>query len=425
MKIVIVGLGTGGFTALMAIKRTSEAEVTVIDEKGYLLHVCGLPYGLDGRYDLDILKHEMNPKMMNFNLVKAKAESIDSKKKVVIADGKEYAYDKLVLAPGASPFVPPIPGAEKALTVHKVEDTQKVMERSNNSKSAVVVGAGAVGLEAASVLKEKGLDVTIVELSDNVMGNSFDPEMSELIKQHCENAGIKLLLGTKVTSITDNVVETDKDNVQADLVIMATGIRPNLELPESAGLKMDKLVNVNDKMQSSDPDIYVVGDAVETFSMITKKPTHIWLATPAFRQGTIAGTNAAGGEASYKGGIGSFSTTVGKLEIAASGLTEQAAKDAGFDTASSKLKTKHIPPYFPGAEDVTLKLVADKKTRTLVGCQAIGKDASKKVDVLSLAIQQKIKVDDLDDLELTYCPPLSDIPDIILKTVDMLLRRIS
>ncbi len=438
-KIIIIGLGTGGFAAALAIKKTNrQAEIIIVDEKDFdLLHTCGLPFFLENKIkDIKHLKHNLSLEKMGIvQYKKHRAVKIDSRNKRVrirnLVNTNEYEleYNDLIISTGASPFMPPIPGnnLEGVFSLrdpNKAEEIKKLMKKA---KHAVVVGAGAIGLEAAYAFKEKGIKVTVVEMLPYALPKSIDEDTATILHEYLANEKIELMFSKKVEKIegsnkvTGVIVEGNK--IKADIVIMAAGVRPNVKLLKDTGVELEHFnVIVNDKMETNVKDIYAVGDIVQIKSAITGKPTLMQLATSAYKQGTIAGTNAAGGNLKYKGAAGTFVSVVGDIEIASTGLNTQSAKDAGFEIITGKAKGTSLPDWYPGGKALTVKIIVNKEGRILGG-QAIGAGAAERINVISTAICSGMNIKDLSNVELAYCPAVSQTYDVLMQAVDLAIRK--
>ena len=429
MKLVIVGLGTAGFAAALAARKTDRnCSITIIDEKSYdLMHPCGLPFYLEGRIkNIENLKHHLNLKQMNIEKVKDKAIGIDTKNKEVITENnKKIKYDKLVIATGASPFVPPIEGKELAYVVDSLESAEKIKKAAKKGKKACVIGAGAIGLETAFALNENGLDVSVADMLPSSFPRAIDPDMSAIIEEYLTNKKIRLLFNEKIKKIEKNKVITENKEIDADIVVLATGVKANIETAKKAGLKATEFgITINEKMQTSNKDVYSAGDCVQVNSLINNKPFAAQIATTAYKQGTIAGTNAVGGNLIYKGNLGTFVSVIGELEIAATGFNEFFAEQNGYNIVSAKAKSLTKPDWFPGGKEITVKILADKKTGKIIGGQAIGEGASHRINVLSAAIKAGFTLGDLSDLELVYCPGVSQHYDVLVMAADLGLRKL-
>ena len=334
----------------------------------------------------------------------------------------EEAYDKLILAPGAKPTQPRLPGVglSKVFTLRTVEDTFRLKEyiKEHNPKSAVLAGGGFIGLELAENMRELGMDVTIVEMAKQLMG-PFDSDMAAFIHAEVRKHGIKLALGTSVEGFEEknggvDVLLKDNGTLRADLVILAIGVTPDTALAKEAGLELGirGSIVVNDRMETSAPDIYAVGDAVQVKHLVSGQDALISLAGPANKQGRIAADNICGGDSRFLGAQGSSVIKVFDMTAASTGLNERAAKAAGFDTDKVILSPMSHAGYYPGGKVMTVKVVFEKETYRLLGAQIVGYEGvDKRIDVLATAMQAGLKGTQLKDLDLSYAPPYSSAKD--------------
>ena len=425
MKIVIIGLGTAGFAAALAIKKKDrKAGITFIDNKPYdLLHCCGLPYALEGKLKIGNLKHGIGAERMDIDVIsKAEVEDVDAKNKKITYNknnkNEDISYDKLIITTGASPFMP-IEGAKgNVFTLSSAEDAEAIEKAIKNAKTAAIIGAGAIGLETAYALNKRGLKVVVIEMLSSLFPRAIDKDMSEILEEYLEKQGIRLLLNKKIEKIGKNKLILKNQQIEADLIIAAAGVKPNIELAKKAGIKTEKGIVVNDKLECA-KDIYAAGDCIQTKSLINQDPYLAQTATTAYKQGTIAGINSVGGNEAYKGALSTFVSVIGDLEVAATGFNSHFAKDA----VSSKAKSKNKPEWFPGAADLTVKIIADKKGKIL-GAQAVGKDAAPRINIISTAIKSDMSLKELSEVELAYCPAVSQTYDVLQQAADLLIRRL-
>ncbi len=354
--------------------------------------------------------------------------SIDRAAKTVtvrdLETGREFAeaYDKLLLAPGAKPTQPKLPGAglDRVFTLRTVEDTLRIRRfvEQQRPRSAVLAGGGFISLELAENLREQGLEVTIVQRPKQLM-NPFDADMAALIHTELRTHGVRLALGHTVEGFAEaeggvQVLLQGEAPLQADMVILAIGVTPDSHLAAEAGLDLGikGTIAVNDHMQTSDPDIYAVGDAVQVQQFVTGQPAHIALAGPANKQGRIAADNIAGGDSRYTGAQGSSVIKVFTLTAAATGLNETAARKAGLDAEAVILSPMNHAGYYPGGRVMTMKAVFARDTGKLLGAQIVGADGvDKRIDVLATAIRAGMTAADLTELDLAYAPPYSSAKD--------------
>ena len=435
MKVVIVGGVAGGATAAARLRRLDEnAEIVVFERSGFVSYAnCGLPYYIGGVIEDEAELTLQTPESFyeRFRVVmKVRHEvlSIDRAAKTVtvrdLETGREFAeaYDKLLLAPGAKPTQPKLPGAglDRVFTLRTVEDTLRIRRfvEQQRPRSAVLAGGGFISLELAENLREQGLEVTIVQRPKQLM-NPFDADMAALIHTELRTHGVRLALGHTVEGFAEaeggvQVLLQGEAPLQADMVILAIGVTPDSHLAAEAGLDLGikGTIAVNDHMQTSDPDIYAVGDAVQVQQFVTGQPAHIALAGPANKQGRIAADNIAGGDSRYTGAQGSSVIKVFTLTAAATGLNETAARKAGLDVEAVILSPMNHAGYYPGGRVMTIKAVFARDTGKLLGAQIVGADGvDKRIDVLATAIRAGMTAADLTELDLAYAPPYSSAKD--------------
>ncbi|WP_339908646.1 FAD-dependent oxidoreductase [Symmachiella dynata] len=434
MKIVIVGGVAGGASAAARARRLSEDSEIVLVERGPDVSFanCGLPYYLGGtivdRQKLLVVTPERLEARMRLDVrVRSSVESIDRQAKTVrihdLESGRIYdeAYDKLILAPGAAPLRPPIPGIDSpgVFTLRNLQDTDRIKAMlDSNIQQAVVVGAGFIGLELVENLLQLGIDTTIVELQDQVLP-PFDKEMSTPLAEQLTRRGVKLLLGESAdrfeTTETGVVVHTKSGRaLPAQLVALGIGVRPENKLAVDAGLEVGPRggIQVNDSLQTSDPNIYAVGDAIEVQDFVSGEPTQIPLAGPANRQGRIAADNVFGREVRYRGTQGTAILGLFDQTAAMTGASEKSLQRSGIAFRKIYVHPANHAGYYPGAEQMTLKLLFDPESGRILGAQGIGgAGVDKRIDVLAIAIQAGMTVFDLEEVELAYAPQYGSAKD--------------
>ncbi len=438
--VVIVGGVAGGASAAARARRLSEDAEIIVFERGP--HVsfanCGLPYYVGGEIakEGELLLQTPESLRARFNLdvrVRSEAVAIDRAAKRVrvceLAGGREYeqTYDALILAPGASPIKPPLPGIERAghFTVRNIPDVQNIIQWLNEgaARNAVVVGGGYIGLEMAEQLKRRGLAVTVVEALPQVMA-ALDPEMASWLHQELRANRVELILNDPVAGFESPhngeaarasvVALKSGKRLPADVVVLGLGVRPDAALAKAAGLELGRTggIRVNDRMQTSDPSIYAVGDAVEVLDAVTQTPSLIPLAGPANRQGRIAADNIFGRNSRYHGTYGTAIVRVFKLAAGCTGANEKCLRKAGIPYEAVHLHPASHAGYYPGASSIALKLLFAPGTGKLLGAQAVGPDGvDKRLDVLATALKAGMTVHDLAELELAYAPPFGSAKD--------------
>ncbi|MBU0733019.1 MAG: FAD-dependent oxidoreductase [Proteobacteria bacterium] len=447
LEIVIIGLGAGGlYASKAALSFNRKCRVTFIEKRDFdQFSPCGLPFVIEGVVkDFEALKYNV-PEVKNrlIKLLHHEAVSVDHQKKIVRAvdlatsEEKAVSYDGLILATGASPITLPIPGAEEFLGrgihfVSDIENSRALLEaaRSSRKKHAVVVGAGAAGLEVAVALRRIGLDVAMTKRTPPPFPRNLDPEMGQTIVEHLESLGIRVLFGKGIDRINGSreveSVEIDGETIPCDIVVMAVGMRGNTKIAEGVGATTEKgLVKVNNRMETSVKGVYAIGDLVRTYSRIDRTPATMQLATSAYRQGMTAGINAAGGDTPYPGALNTFLTVVRGLEIASTGYTLQTAKDLGYDARAVSTRREIRPHYMPDVTDINLRVIVDADDGKILGAQAVGREgAGWRINLFALAIHGGMTLYDLQDAELSYNPPVSQMYDPVSQVAEVGLKRL-
>jgi len=433
-KIVIIGGVAGGATAAARLRRLDEhAEIIMFERGEYISFAnCGLPYHIGGtindREDLLLQTPESFHRRYNVDVrTRNEVLSIDRENKTVtvknIAADEIYTekYDKLILSPGGAPVKPPIEGIDsnRVFTLRNIADTDRIMDhiQQNHPKSAAVIGGGFIGVEMAENLKNAGLDVSIVEMSDQVIA-PLDIDMACDVHQYLRQKGVSLYLNNGVQKITDQngslIVEMQNGLLTADMVILAIGVKAESKLAKDAGLIIGERggIAVDSHMRTSDPDIYAVGDAVEVIDYITGQPAMIPLAGPANKQARIAADNICGGSSEYTGTQGSAVIKVFDMTVASTGINEKTARRGNFEYDKIFLWLPGHAGYYPGAKPMSMKVIFELKTGKILGAQIVGFDGvDKRCDVLAVAIRAGMTACDLTRLELCYAPPYSSAKD--------------
>ena len=435
MKVVIIGGVAGGATAAARIRRLDErADIVVFERSGYVSYAnCGLPYYIGGvigdpealtlqtpesffsRFRVDMrVRHEVTSIHPDRKTVRVR--NLDTGERF------EEGYDKLILSPGARPTQPRLPGVGlgKVFTLRTVEDTFRIKEHigAHHPKSAVLAGGGFIGLELAENLRQLGMAVTIVQRPRQLM-NPFDPDMAAFIHNEVRRHGIKLALGRTVEGFEErgggvDILLKDERPLHADMVVLAIGVTPDTALARDAGLKLGLKgsIVVNDRMETSVPDIYAVGDAVQVKHYVTGGDAVISLAGPANKQGRIAADNICGGDSRYLGSQGSSVIKVFGMTAASTGINEANAKKAGLAVDKVVLSPMSHAGYYPGGRVMTMKVLFEQGSFRLLGAQIVGcEGVDKRIDVLAAAIHAGVKATQLKDLDLAYAPPYSSAKD--------------
>jgi NADPH-dependent 2,4-dienoyl-CoA reductase/sulfur reductase-like enzyme/rhodanese-related sulfurtransferase len=436
MKLVIVGGVAGGASAAARARRLSEAAQIILFERGPEVSFanCGLPYYVGGEISereklLVVTPQQLRARFRLDVRTRTAVEAIDrSAKQVRVRDlstDREYAesYDKLILAPGAAPLRPPIPGIDlpDVFTLRNLQDVDHIKQAVDRGvKQVVVVGAGFIGLELVENFVRRGIATTVVELQDQVLP-PFDKEMTKPIAEHLAAKGVSVLLGESAEAfekVADGLIVKLKSGARlpARLVVLGVGVRPENELAVDAGLAVGSRggIRVNEQLQTTDPDIYAVGDAIEIQDFVMRVPTQIPLAGPANRQGRIAADHLFGRGARYRGTQGTAIVRVFEQTAAMTGAAEKTLQRAKRAHRKVYVHPTHHARYFPGAEAMTLKLLFDPDTGQVLGAQAVGgSGVDKRIDVLAVAIQAGMTVFDLEEMELAYSPQYGSAKDPI------------
>ena len=428
-KIVIVGGVAGGMSAATRLRRLDEtAEIVVLERSGHVSFAnCGLPYHVSGvikdraalllqtpeslaaRFGLDVrVRHEV-----------VAVHPAEQRVEVRDLDSDELYrldYDALILSPGATPVRPPLPGIERALTLRNIEDTDALVAASAAARRAVVIGGGFIGLELAENLVHKGLAVTVVEATDQVMA-PIDPELAALVHQRLRASGIDLRLGTSVSAIgEDEVVLSDGEQIPTDLVVAAIGVRPDSALASAAGLVVGERggIKVDDQFRTSDPKIYAIGDAVEKVDALDESATLVPLAQTANLQGRRVADVICGREGFGRPVLGTAIVGVFGLQVAATGWSEKRLRAAGRAYRAIHTHPNDHAGYYPGAAALALKLLVDPESDAILGAQGVGESGvDKRIDVIATAMTGGLLASELADLELAYAPQFGSAKDPI------------
>ena len=454
-KIVVIGgVAAGLKSAAKARRGDPKARITVI-ERGEIISygACGMPYYVAG--DVDAIESLMktpvgalrNPaffkNVKNIDvLVQTAATKIDRQAKTVqvknLASGEESTipYDQLVIATGASPVRPPLPGVNLGgiFTLWHPNDAVAVRKGLEKGlfKRAVIVGAGLVGMEMVEALKQWDIDVTVVEMQGQVFPAFLDPEIAGMVKKYCEEKGVKILTGEKVIRFVgeENIeaVETEKQSLPAELVILALGARPNVELAKEAGLNIGVTggILVDDRMRTSDSDIFAGGDCVENVNIVSGRKVFSPMGSTANKQGRVIGVNLCGGDERFRGVLNTVVVRVMDMNVGKTGLTEREAKEAGHEFISVLVAGHDRPHYMPGAKLISVRLIVDVATRKVLGMQGGGEgEIAKRVDVVASALTFGGTVNDLFDIDLSYAPPYNSPIDNVAVAANSAMNKLA
>ena len=444
-RIIVIGANAAGVDAASAArKKDRTAEITLVTEEktpGYSR--CGLPFVIGGQIpsfkDL-IVYPAAYFQMLKLNLkTETKATAINTKEKVVTVVDKSGAteslpYDSLVIATGADAFLPPIKGHEKQgiLSLRTLEDGEKILEAvQNGAKSAVIMGAGLIGLETGVAFIERGLKVTVVEMLPQILPAMLDADMAKLVHEHLQEKGMHVLTEKRVEEFLgdDKVtgIMAGGEKIEADLFLSAFGVRANTKLAVDAGIPLgeSRAIKTNGRMETDVKDVYAVGDCAESANSITYKPVCVQLGTVAVRHGKVAGANAAGAYSLFPGVLASAVTRLFETEAGVTGLTEAAAKRAGIEVVTGAISSKTKADYYPDALPVKVKLVVEKESQRLIGAQVVGgEEVTQRINALSFAIQKGMTVRELAKADTAYAPPLNETWDPMVLAAEMVLMRL-
>lgn len=444
-RIVIIGAHAAGIDAASAARKTDRtAEITLITEEeraGYSR--CGLPFVLGGQipsFNSLIVFPQAYFQMMKLDLrTETKVTGINTTNKTVDTTNKNgkaetIPYDSLIISTGASSFIPPIKGKEKQgiHSLRTLEDGERIDRAiKEGAKTAIIMGAGLIGLETAVAFHERGLKVTVVEMLPQVLPQMLDLEMAKMVQEMLEKRGIKVLLGKCVEEFLgkDKVtgIVASGEQINADLFMSAFGVRANTQLATNAGIALGetKSIKTNARMETSVKDVYAVGDCAETMSTITQKPSLPQLGTVAVREGKTAGINAAGGYALFTGTMVSAVTRLFDTDCGATGLTETAAQRFRLETVSGTISSKTKADYYPGALPIKIKLTVERESQRIVGAQIIGgEEVTQRINAISLAIQKQMSARDLAKADTAYAPPVCETWEPIVLAAEVVLMKL-
>ncbi|MFX0056097.1 MAG: NAD(P)/FAD-dependent oxidoreductase [Promethearchaeota archaeon] len=448
-NIAVIGCGAAGATAaLQARKFNRKVEISVFNTEPYSQYSrCGLPYTISGKVgdflDLVLMPPDNWGQLKIDSHLGVTVDKIDHGARELHfknAEGEdERKYDALIFATGAENADPPIKGLDRKRVygLRTLDDAKALASEVGKAKKAVVIGGGLVGMEAAEAFHEKGLDVTVVEFLPHCLLAMVDPDMAQIVEDHCREHGLKIIINTAAQEILGDESPTgvvlksretnEESTIDADFVVVATGVRPVTELAESIGVKTGPTRGIvaDERMKTNLDDVYACGDCVEHQEFITKTPMAGGLGTIAVRQGRVAGINAAGGDERFPGIVGAKVTKLFGLEIASTGLTEDMAKRLEVPIVKGSIKGSTKPPYFIGGKDIKVKTYFHKETGKLVGGQMVGlEDAAMRINVITLGIQHDINSVDLFDFENCYAPAICDTWDPIVESASAARRRL-
>lgn len=447
MRVVVIGSGAGGLTVASNIRKYSKKiELAVFTMENKVAYSqCAIPYVIGGDIDSfeEIVMHtpeyyrknginiitesEVVEVVSKENLIRYKQNCDDNSDKSHL---KTMNYDYLVIATGGSPFIPPVEGTalNGVFKVRTIEDGAKIKDWAKHCTKAVIVGAGAIGLELGYGLKQIGMEVSVTEMLPQVLPRSLDPDMAIKVQEYLESLNVHIILNNALTKILgkDNAEEVVVgETIDADLVILSTGVRPSVELAKQAGCTIgDMGVVVNERMQTSVSNIYSVGDCVEVHDGITGQKTLSPFGTTAVRQGKVAAKNLTGKHAIFRPVLNSVVSKIGELEVGAVGLTEIAAELNGIEVVIGKSQALTRARYYPGCKPIDTKIICGTDG-TILGCQIIAKETvAERVDTMALAIAKEVKCDEITEMEFSYAPPVSMVVDPIVLAAEDVIKKL-
>jgi len=432
-KILIIGGVAAGTSAAAQAKRVDpSSEIKIIQEENVVSYgSCGIPYVIEGVVEkfenLIIRSAEEFEEKSNIKIIlNTKATKIDPHKKIVhvkniiTKDEVSFNYDKLIIATGARAIKPPIKGidGQGVYLLRTYSDGVKLKENTENKKSCILIGAGLVGLEMAEAFRKKGLEVTIIEMTDRILPKMLNMKFAKILNQHLSENGISLRMGEKVQEIIDSdrgkIVKTDKGSISGDFVLVGVGVRPNSEIANDAGIKLGTAgaIKVDGHMQTNLKDIFAAGDCATAKNYITGKENYLPLGTTANKQGRVAGRNAAGENHMFRGIAGSAITKAFDLYVGKTGLNVEEAIQEGFEPIEKEIEGITRASYYPEKKPIWINLIADKNSRRVLGAQIVGSEFVKaRIDQIALALLLQAKIDDIAEFDWCYVPPASPVWD--------------
>ena len=444
-RIVIIGANAAGVEAASAArKKDRTAEITLItQEKTAGYSRCGLPFVIGGQIpsfkDLVVYPSAYFQMLKLILKNETKVTAINSKEKTITAIDKPgntetHQYDVLIIATGADAFMPPIKGREKQgiLSLRNLEDGEKILQVvQDGAKSAVIMGAGLIGLETGVALIERGLKVTVVEMLPQILPQMLDADMAKQVQEHLVEKGMSILTGKTVEEFLgdDKVIGivAGGEKIEADLFISAFGVRANTKLAVDAGIPLgeSRAIKTNARMETDIKDIYAIGDCAEAPNIITHRQTCAQLGTVAVRQGKVAGINSAGEYAQFAGVLGSAVTRLFEIEAGVTGLTEASAAKARIDVVTGAISSKTKADYYPDAKPVKVKLIVEKESQRIIGAQVVGgEEVTQRINAVSFAIQKQMTIRELAKADTAYAPPLNETWEPLVLAAEMVLMKL-
>jgi NADH oxidase (H2O2-forming) len=444
IRVIIIGANAAGVEAASAArKKDRTAEVTLVtQEKNAGYSRCGLPFVIGGQISCFhnlVVYAPAYFQMLKLNLrTETKATAINTKEKTVTITKEGIVevlpYDSLIIATGADSFMPPIKGKEKPgiLSLRTIEDGEKIDSAVKaGAKSAVIMGAGLIGLEVGVGLMERGLKVTVVEMLPQILPQLLDADMAKLVLEHLQEKGMIILTSKCVEEFLGEekvtAVIAGGEKIEADLFISAFGVRANTKLAVDAGIPLgeSRAIKTNGRMETDVKDVYAVGDCAESPNIITHKPMCAQLGTVAVRQGKVAGANAGGDYSQFSGVLASAVTRLFEIEAGNTGLTETSAARNRLEVVTGAISSKTKADYFPGAKPIKIKIVVEKESQRIVGGQVVGgEEVTQRINCLSFAIQKGMTVRELAKADTAYAPPLCETWEPMVLAAEMVLMKL-
>lgn len=450
MRIVVIGAGAAGTSAALEARKVSrEAEITVINGEGFPEYSrCGLPYAVSGEipeFERLVLHDEgwydkfgKVKLMLGTQVTELITDS--NRLKVKRGDGsvEELQYDSLIIATGSKPSMPPIQGLQKkgVFTLRTIGDGKNIMSAGGHGKRAVVVGAGLIGLELAEALHARGAKVTVIEFLPNVLLAMVDEDIAEVVKRRIEEEDVKLILNTKVDEVigkdkVEGVIATDvktneKVTTEADMLVLAAGIKPDTALAEKAGIALGpaKAIKVDKHMRTNFENVYGAGECTEYPDFVTGVSTRVGLGTVAVRQGKVAGINSAGGDATMEPLLNTRVTKLFGLEVGGVGPCTDAAIKAGVKIVTAKFRGSTLPEYMPGGKEISVKVMTNEEGK-LVGAQIVGEEqVAQRINVFAVAILKGMNVQEFSMLETCYAPPIAPTWDSMTISAEAAMKKL-
>ena len=443
MKVVIVGGGAGGISTASNIRKIDkDCEIVVLTRDDKVAYSpCAIPYVLSGTiksFDVIVMRTPEDYKKKDIDVItEVEVTAVDSDKKTVTYESgsksKTIKYDKLVLATGGNPFVPPMEGVDLdgVYQIRNIDDGKKVQEAMKDAKSAIVTGAGLIGIEIAFALMKQGINVTLSEMMPQIVPRSLDKDMSDILVKYLESEGINVVLGKPITKLVgEKKVEKacfgDEELIDADMVILATGVRAELDLARMAGCEVGRwAILVNDRMETSVEDVYAVGDCVESKDLILGFNTISQLGTTAVRESKTLARTICNKKSKFNPVLNSMVSKVGNLEFGAVGYTTSFAQQNRIRPVVQKVEALTRARYYPNAKPMDIKVICDGNG-TIIGCQIIAEErVAERIDTMTLAITEGLTCFDLSNMEFAYAPPVSMVTDPLILAVEEVSKKFS